>query len=312
MTGAGRLVRGYLGRQWRTMSVASAATLAAVAAQLARPFPLALVVDHLLEGRAAPFTLDATDLRLLGLLAGLVLLIALGDAAGTYASELLLKRAGERIVDELRVDTHRHLQRLSLGYHEQRHTGDLVTRVTGDVNAVGELFSQSLGTIASSLLLLLGMLAVSLVIDPVLGLVMFLVTPALGLLTVRFRRRLRSAARVQRAREGEIASLTAESLGAVRAVKALASERFEHARLRRKSDERRRAGVETARIESRFTGLIDVLGAVGTALVLVVGALRVASGAISVGELIVMHSYVRRTYRPLRDIARQAGRIVRS
>ncbi|MGH2845575.1 MAG: ABC transporter transmembrane domain-containing protein, partial [Thermoleophilaceae bacterium] len=282
MNDSTRLVRTYLGRQWASMALATASTLATVIAQLARPFPLALVVDHLLERSAAPFTLDAADLRLLGLLAGLVLLIALADAAGTYVAELLLKRAGERIVDELRVDTHRHLQRLSLGYHEQRQTGDLVTRVTGDVNAVGELFSQSLGTMASSLLLLLGMLVVSLVIDPVLGLVIFLVTPLLGLLTVRFRRRLRSAARRQRAKEGEIASLTAESLGAVRAVKALASERFEHARLRRKSEERRQAGVEAARIESRFTSLIDVLGAAATALVLVVGALRVASGAISV------------------------------
>jgi ATP-binding cassette subfamily B protein len=312
VSGTGRLLRGYLGRQWGAMALASASTIAAVVAQLARPFPLALVVDHLLEGRAAPFAFDQQDLRLLALLAGVVLLIAVADAAGTYVSELLLKRAGERIVDELRVDTHMHLQRLSLGYHERRHTGDLVTRVTGDVNAVGELFSQSLGTMASSLLLLLGMLVVSLAIDPVLGLIMFGVAPLLGLLTFRFRRRLRSAARVQRAKEGEIASLTAESLGAVRAVKALAAEVFEHDRLRRKSEERRQAGVETARIESRFSGLIDVLGAVGTALVLVMGALRVASGAISVGELLVLHSYMRRTYRPLRDMARQAGRISRA
>lgn len=158
MSGSGRLLRGYFARRWAALALGSAATLGAVAAQLARPFPLALVVDHLLEGRTAPFALDDGDVRLLALLAGLVLFIALVDAAGTFTADVVLKRAGEHIVDELRVDTHAHLQRLSLGFHERRHAGDLVTRVTGDVNAVGELFSQSLGTMASSLLLLLGML----------------------------------------------------------------------------------------------------------------------------------------------------------
>ena len=82
---------------------------------------------------------------------------------------------------ELRLATHVHLQRLSLRFHSRRHTGDLVTRVTGDVNAVGSLFSESLATVASAVLLLAGMIVVSVLIDPVLALVAFAITPLLAL-----------------------------------------------------------------------------------------------------------------------------------
>ena len=74
-----------------------------------------------------------------------MLAIAIVEAGAQYASDLWLQAAGERISHDLRVRVYEHLQRLSLGFHQQRQKGDLVTRVTGDVNAMGDLFSQSLG-----------------------------------------------------------------------------------------------------------------------------------------------------------------------
>lgn len=297
MTRPSRLLRPYLARHWLALAFAGLASLAIALAELARPFPLGLAVDHLIGDSArGGFALDAADVELLAGIGLLVLAIAGVNALAGYLADLALRRAGERITHDLRTATHEHLQRLSLGFHERRHTGDLVTRVTGDVNAVGALFSESLGTIVQAVLLLVGMLVVSLVIDPVLALAAFAVSPILAVVTFRFRRRLKAAARRQRAREGEIAALTGESFAAMREVKASGTEVFEHDRLERKSEERRDAGMETYLIEGRFTGVIDMLGAVGAALVLVVGVLRVASGAISVGDLIVMHSYARRMY----------------
>jgi ATP-binding cassette, subfamily B, bacterial len=186
-----------------------------------------------------------------------------------------------------------------------------VTRVTGDVNAVGQLFSESLGTMAQALLLLVGMLAVALILDPLLALVAFAPAPVLAAVTFRYRRRIKQAARRQRATEGEIASLADEALSAMQVVKAFGSETYEHERVSGRSELRRQIGVELSRLESRFTGLIDVIGALGTALVITVGVLRVAAGALTPGELIVFASYSRRLYRPLRDIARQASRVSR-
>jgi len=304
------LLAPLLRRQWRALAVSMGASLALAVADLARPFPLKLVIDRLFQAHSTrPFRLNRADLVLLAAVGVLVLAVALVDVVASYQIDVRLLKAGERIVHDLRMAVYSHLQRLSIGYHERRPTGDLVTRVTGDVNAVGELFSESLGTVATSVLLLVGMLVVSFVIDPVLAAAAFAVTPVLTVVTVRFRRQLRSAARHQRAKEGEIASLSTETLSAMREVKALGSEGFEEERMLAKSTERREAGIVAARIEGRFTGVVDVLGAFGSVVVLVLGVFRVASGALSPGDLVVMTSYVRRVYRPLRDIARQATRM---
>jgi ABC-type multidrug transport system fused ATPase/permease subunit len=305
-----RLLAPFVRQQWPALAVAALATLVITAAELAQPFPLKLAIDRLIGGNGGPpFRLDSGDVWLLVLIGALVLVIALADAAASYLSDLLLMRAGERIIHELRMALYAHLQRLALPFHDRRHTGDLVTRITGDVNAVGSLFADSLGTFVSAILILCGMIAVSLAIDPVLTLAGFAVSPLLAFATFRFRRSLRVAARAQRTTEGEIASLSAEALGAMRVVKAFASERFERKRLQRLSEERQSAGFQTSRTESRFAGVVDILGAVGTSVVLVLGVVRVAHGALSVGDLVVITTYVRRVHRPLRDISRQAGRV---
>src|SRR5688500_221327 len=283
-------------------------------AQLAGPIPLAIVVEHLVgkAGASGGFDLTRTDVWLLAGVAALVLGISAVTGVAAYFNDLALARAGERIVHDLRLATHIHLQRLSLRFHSRRHTGDLVTRVTGDVNAVGSLFADSLAVVSSAVLLLIGMLIVSVIIDPVLALVAFGMTPLLGFFTFRARRKLKLVSRHARKTEGEIASLTAESFAAIREVKAFGAEGYEHERLRDKSEERLRAGYDISRIESRFARIIDFVGAAGTAAVLVVGVLRVASGAVGAGELVVLVSYTKKMHRPLRDIARQAGRISRS
>ena len=168
--------------------------------------------------------------------------IALLDALATYTGDLWLKRAGESIAHELRLQMYAHLQRLSLAYHDRRQKGDLVTRLTGDANSVGTLFSENLGTIAQAILTLVGMMIVSLLIDPLIGVAMIAVAPVLGFVTAHYRREVRLAARKQRKREGEIASLAAESLSAMRVVKAFGGERYEAERVSRAQRGAPRAG----------------------------------------------------------------------
>jgi ABC-type multidrug transport system fused ATPase/permease subunit len=314
VTGSRQLLLPFLRRRWRALAVAALSTLAVAAAELARPFPMALVIDHLFAGWTPDqgFELGEDDAVLLAGVAALVLAIALVDGAASYLMDVHLNRAGERIVHDLRVAVYAHLQRLSLLYHQGRHTGDLVTRVTGDVNAVGALFSSSAGNLVTAVITLVGMVVVGLILDPVLTLVAFASSPLLAVLAFRFRRRMKAIARQQRSMEGEIASMASEALSSIRQVKALGSESHEYDRLERKSEERLAAGYEATRVEARFTRVIDVLGAIGTALVLVVGVLRVDADALSPGDLVVMLTYTRRIYKPLRDIAREAGRISRS
>jgi ATP-binding cassette subfamily B protein len=314
VSGGGQLLAPFVRREWRALATVVATTAVAAAAELARPLPLAIVVNVLIARAGGPggFELQSRDLWLLAGVAQLVLMIAVVEALATYVAEIKLKRAGERITHDLRLETHAELQRLSLGYHARRPAGDLVTRVTSDVHAVGGIFSESLGSVVAALLLLFGMLVVSALIDPLLALTAFAMTPLLILVSLRTRGRLKAAARRQRSREGEIAALATETLGAIHEVKALGAEGREHERLRLKSEERREAGIEAYRIESQYARVVDLVTAVGTAAVLVVGVLRVSSGAVSPGELVVMVSYTKRLSRPLRDLARQAARVTRA
>jgi ATP-binding cassette, subfamily B, bacterial len=311
VSGALRTLRPYLTPEWPALALAMLSTLAVVAAWLARPLPIALVVDRLLDQRQIPFDLDGGDWRFVGLVAGLVLVIALVGAFGAHLADDRLVKAGEHITHRLRVATYEQLQRLSLSFHERRHAGELVTRVTGDVSAVGGLFPGALGNLASATTLLLGMLVVSLLIDPVLAATAFAAAPALAYVSFRFRGRVKSVARRQRAKESEIAALSEESFSAMRVVKALGAERYEEERLRERSEELRDLELEANEVEGRFSSITDVLGAVALALVLAVGVLRVAAGAVTPGELVVMWTYARRIDRPLRSMARNANRLAR-
>jgi ATP-binding cassette subfamily B protein len=312
MRGSLRSVRPFVTRQWRALAGAGGSSVVIAAADLAKPWPLALVIDELLGDRTGPFSLDGGDVRLLAAIAALVVAIAAADAVAQYCADLWLQSAGERITHELRVAVYAHLQRLSLGFHQRSQKGDLVTRLTGDANAVGTLFSDSLGSMVQGALLLLGMIVVFFVLDPVLGAVSVAMMPALAAVSWVYRRRVKAQARLQRAQEGKIASLATEALSAMPVVKAFGSEDYEHERVRRRSAERMAAGVQVARLQARFDGLVGVLSAVGTALVIVVGVLQVAAGALSPGGLIVFASYARKAHSPLRSIAREATKVARA
>ena len=248
MSPAARALRPFVAREWRALAGAGGATAALTAADLAKPWPLALVVDRLLDERSAPFALEGADVRLLVVVAALVLAIALVEAAAQYFADLRLQVAGERIAHELRIGVYDQLQRLSLRFHQRRQKGDLLTRVTGDVNAMGDLFAQSLGQIVQAALLSVGMLAVLLWLDPVLALVAVATSPLLAAVSWVYRRRVRSQARERRAHDGRIASAAGEALSAMAIVKAYGSETHESARVRRGSEDRMAAGVEVARL----------------------------------------------------------------
>ena len=308
------VLRPYVRQQWPPLLVAAIATLVIAAADVASPLPLAYLIDHVLTVGGKGTEVDLSDFSrsdyfTIGYVGLAVLGIAAAEAIATYQSDLRLELAGERIIHELRLAIYSQLQRLSISFHARLQTGDLVTRVTGDVNAIGDIFAGSLGALVSSFLIFLLMLGASLYIDPVLALCAFAVTPVLALLSFWFRKRARVSSRQMRSREGEIASISGEVLGAIREVQAFGSEEYERARLEAKSAERWHAGIRASRLEGRFAGMIDFASEIGIALVLVVGAYRVHSGDLKLGLLTVMVMYAGKVYRPLSAIARQGSRI---
>ncbi len=296
-----KTLRPYILRRWPALAGAAAATLIISLAELAKPWPLAIVVDHLLEGKP--------DYGLLAAVAALILAIAIAESIAQYFADLWLQSAGERITHDLRVALYDHLQRLSLAFHQRSQKGDLLTRVTEDVNAMGTLFSDTLGEMVQSGLLALGMTIVLLVIDPVLALLSLATAPLLVLVSWTFRRKVRDRARRQRRHEGDLASIANEALSAMSVVKAFGAEEHESERVRTRSEQRMGVGVEVARLQARFDGIVGSLRALATAVVTVFGVLRVWQGSLSAGDLIVFVSYTRKAHSPLRSFAREASKL---
>ena len=225
-------------------------------ADLAKPWPLALVIDKLVAGREGPF--DARPRRR-----------AAARAVGAAHDR---DRGGRRDRPVLRrplaAECRRaHHPRAARGRRTRtssacrsattsaRQKGDMLTRITGDVNAVGTLFSDSLGAMAQDGLLLIGMVAVVFVLDPVLGLVSIAMMPALAAVSWVYRRRVKAAvAAAARARRARIASIAGEALAAMSVVKAFGSEGYENERVRSRSEERMATGVQVARLQARFDG----------------------------------------------------------
>ncbi len=305
MTGA-RALRPYVLKQWPALLGASASTAVVAAAELAKPWPLALIVDHVISDREASYTPDVGLVLAIG---ALILGIAVAESAATYFSNLWMQSAGERITHELRVAVYDHLQRLSLAFHQRTQKGDLLTRVTEDVNDMGELFSDTLGEMLQSALLALGMTVVLLFIDPLLALISLTTAPLLVVISFVFRRKVRERARKQRSHEGDLASVANEALSAMAVVKAFGGEEREAERVRSRSEKRMGVGVDVARLQARFDGTVGVIRAFATALVTVFGVFRVAKGELSAGDLIVFVSYTRKASSPMRSFAREASKL---
>src|SRR4051794_11682180 len=301
-----KVLKPYILRQWRALAGAAAGTGVLALAELAKPWPIALIVDHIIGDQQAPF---AVDTGLLLAIAGLILFIAVAESGAQYFTDLWLQSSGERIAHQLRTAIYTHLQKLSLAYHQRTPKGDLLTRVTEDVNDMGELFSDTLGEMLQSALLALGMTIVLLWIDPVLALLGLITAPLLVGVSFVFRRRVRDRARAQRRHEGDLASIANETLSAMTVVKAFGAEDMEAERVRERSEQRMGVGVEVARLQARFDGTIGVLRAFATALVTVIGVLRVSHGALSAGDLIIFVSYTRKASSPMRSFAREATKL---
>ena len=159
------------------------------------------------------------------------------------------------------------------------------------------------------MLLAVGMTVVLFVLDPVLALVSLATAPLLAGISYVYRRRVRRRRSVRRAHEGRIASIAGEALSAMAVVKAYGSERLEAERVRAGSEQRMAVGVDIARLQAGFDGLVGAVRAFGTAAVLVVGVMRVAAGALSPGELLVFVSYTRKAYNPLKSLARETTKV---
>jgi ATP-binding cassette, subfamily B, bacterial len=290
--------------------------LAETGTSLAQPWPLALALDYVLNDNKGlpdlwPDSLSGEAL----LLAGIALLLVFITSASRGLSAFrryLLNKLGQETVFDMREALYEKVHDLGLDYHGKKRTGDTITRVTSDVKEVRTLLVDSIVEVGSSALILLGMLVVMMWMSWQLTLLALVSVPFLFLAVKRYRSALVERMRVVRTKEGAIASVIQEAVTGIRAVKIFGREEDELERFRGESEESLRASVDSSLIEAKFSIVLGVVGGVGTALVLYLGALQVLSGSLSVGQLTVFIAYLGLFLSPLWALSRQANQIGKS
>lgn len=297
-----------------TLAAALACGVGAAIMELARPWPIKAIFDGLLMPQPGPATgwLAAFQALPAGVAlayaCAAVLAIAVVWGLLSYGQAYLTARAGQDVVYSLRRRTFSHLQRLPLAYHQRQRRGDLLMRLTGDINVMRDLLVNTLLIGTSGLLLLVLMAAVLLAIDWRLCLIVLGLLPLLALTSFRFSIQVRDAARRQRRNEGHVGALIQEALAGIAFLQASGTQRLVDETFARSNRRSQRAGLRTTRLEASQARLVEVLLACGTVAVLWYGAHRVMAGHVSPGDLLVFMSYVQSALRPMRHLARTATR----
>lgn len=299
-----RRFSGHVRPYRRLLALGALLAVLEVVVRLAEPWPLRLVVDHALAENPRP-VLGLTDPMAVAALSAVALLVVVALAAVLdYWSTRVLASAGLRLAADLRGTVFTHLHRLSLAFHGRSRVGDLANRVTSDVDRTQDMLVQSLAVIGPNVMLVVGMFVVMVAMDVVFALVALVLAPLLAWTVHRSTVRLKRSSREARAADGVVAAAASESLAVMPLVQSLGLEPTQRRTFDRLTSESLRAGLESARIQARFSPLVDLTAAGSAAMVLWVGTSRVLSGEITLGMLLVFVSYLGSLYKPLKALSR--------
>ena len=295
----------------RRLALSACFMFAFIATDLVAPWPVQGVIDGVLLGRKnrgfmlwlGEF-LPSDRMQLLAACCLAVVSIAALRGLFSYSEKILAETVGQKVVSDLRVAIFARLQRLSLTFHSKRRTGDLMVRLTGDVTMLREILVPMVLDFTTQALVLAGMMALMALMDLTLTLIAVATLPLLLLATARYGGLIREASREQRRKEGKVATVASEALASVAVIQAYSIAEAVAARFSRQNFKSLNAGLRSLRLEESLGRIVEMTIAVGSCLVLWVGARRSLAGGMSPGELVVFLAYLRGLYKPTRDLVR--------
>jgi ABC-type multidrug transport system fused ATPase/permease subunit len=281
-----------------------------VAIDLLKPWPLKVLFDYvLLQQPLPPFlsslqgTLQDGLLLPLGIVAGSIICISALSGVFSYGQLYLTSKVGFLLSATLRNELFSRLQRLSLSFHHQTKSGELLTNVSSDTAALRDVFADWALTMAGHGLMLFGMMVIMFVLNWKLALVAMVTLPMMGALLFVLIRKVKATAQKQRKHEGAIASHVNEVLGAISLVQAFGREEHEESRLQKYSDHHVEQGIHTARLTASVSRMVHIVEALGTAGIVLFGGWLVLGKQMTPGDLLVFLSYGHSLYKPLRNLS---------
>ncbi|HKE99748.1 MAG TPA: ABC transporter transmembrane domain-containing protein [Actinomycetes bacterium] len=310
-----RLMLRYTSGQRRVFVLAAVMLLFEAATAVFEPLPLKYLIDFLDNGAvpSALGSLGALDSRyvLIGVLTVAMVALAAINSYGDSMAEIYLARGGRMLGYNVRVALFTHLEKLSLAFHNQRRTGDVLTRVTGDVTELEEFVTDSVSDLAGSLMVLTGTLAFLAWSSPQVLALAVVVIPLLALVSNGFTARIKAAAKQQRAREGDLASHAQEMLTSIGVIQTYGRGAYERERFSRHSNRAMQAALRAARLEAGFSWVISVLQAVCIAGVVWLGVWLVDRNASTTGDVILYILLITNMFKPTRRIIKEWNTIAK-
>jgi ATP-binding cassette, subfamily B, bacterial len=275
-----------------------------VGATALRPWPLKYLLDSVILRKTSA---DPHWLVVL-LCAALVVIVLIESTAG-YFQKLLFARIGHSATTDVLEQTFTHLQTLPRG---ERASGDLIFRLTSDVKTMRDLLAEHQQKLAVYGLTFVTTATIMATLNWRLTLLGLAVVPVIWIVSWRFSRSIRTAARQKRTREGAVASAVHENLSGLAVIQAFAQEEQERRRFHAQAYESLEANVESSRLGGAFNRTVTLLNTIGTASVVGFGAMTVLDGRLSPGELVVFASYMTDLYKPIQNLSDQSARFLDS
>lgn len=288
-----RFVRYILPYRWQVAAVLALLPLVA-AAKLAQPWLIKLAIDrHIVAGR----------MEGLPLLALWFLLLIIVDSLLTFLEVWLLQQMGQRVMQDLRLELFAHVQRLPASFFDRTPTGSLVTRLTSDVEVLGEMFAAGIITVVGDVLVLLGIVGIMLWMNLKLSLATFSVLPVLVWIAFTFRRRMREAFREVRARLANLNSFLAESIGGMSVVQLFNREEAEQRKFAALNAAYRDANLPVISWDASLFAAVETLSAVAVGLIIWYGGGEIIRGVLTFGALVAFIQYIEKFFGPIRDLS---------
>ncbi len=284
------LLRPYRGR----MVLMFVALLIETGAGLAPPY---------LAGRAIDAGIKTGDLSALDLTVAAFAAAALFYAVGTYAETYLVGWVGTRALQDLRERLFAHIQSMSIGFFTRRSPGVLISRMTNDVEALNQLVTSGVVTMFSSTLTLLGVIVILLVVDVQLALVTFITLPLLAIASVVFRIVSAGTYRATRERIAAVTAYLQETLSGVRVVRSFSQEPRHEAVMTDLNEQNRAVNMKTVYLNASYFPAVELLAAMGTAVILLYGGGQAIEGAIQIGVIVSFIGYLAIFFEPIQELS---------
>ena len=274
-----------------------------------QPWPLAFLVDGVLRGGSHNGLVQAVihlfgnnteRLIIVAVLFGLV--VTLGTGLVGLGNEYVNTRLALRVALECRSDLFRHCQKLSQTFYDHKRAGDFMYRINYEASSAGNL-AVAVPPLVESILTLVGMFVVALQIDPLLAVLSLVVIPFIYYSTGFYGNRIEPRLRHVIGLEGTSLAIVNEAMSMLRIIVAFNRQPHEYRRFRTQSETATSARVKVTVAQTLFSLAVTACTTIGTALVLYVGAHHVLTHKLTIGELLILLSYIASIYKPLESIS---------